>query len=236
VTSSGYVEDTFFTFQAHEEPRPSIVIVPDIPDTSEYESLLDWFHRHGFNAFYPRLPGSMQSHGSFLRANPTTWLQRVVKHLETGSIGDVYFESTSVSIVTSGLGAPIALGSQAVHESFNKVLAFNPVWDWDLLLRVGDSLQSRLEKNKYLYRDVPSDVHSHIKQFDSLYPHTYVPSVDTDLKVFHSDAATLPFAASEEMQEHIDLELTETKAKTLQQCILQNLSHVYRFVEDEARL
>ena len=215
----GYHGDTYCTSIPGSDTG-SVVILPDFPDTNTYESVMHWVAQRGQTALYPRYPGSMQSHGSFLDEHPGVSVQRVVD--------DVTEEPVLLGI---GFGSLVAL-SVATKTDVAGLILYDPWWDVDLLDSPEEYVETAFKHHHYLYRDERSGLPESLRGFDDLYPYGYVDDVDTSILVFVSEDPSVPQEATAEMEDLLDLTVVEHTAVSVNQCFIQHMDRVYSYLNE----
>ncbi len=215
----GYHGDTYCTSIPGSDTG-RVVILPDFPDTNTYESVMHWVSQRGQTALYPRYPGSMQSHGAFLGEHPGRSVQRVTDELTEKPV-----------LLGIGFGSLVAL-SVAARTDVAGLILYDPWWDIDLLDDPEEYLRTAFKHHHYLYRDERSGLPESLRDFDDLYPYSYVDDVDTSILVFISEDPSVPREATAEMQELLDLTVVEHTAVSVNQCFIQHMDRVYSYLNE----
>ena len=217
----GYHGDTYCTAASPSDASGSVVILPDIPDTNTYESVMHWVTQRGHAAYYPRYPGSMQSHGSFLATNPGEVI--------TSFTDDV--PDSPVVLLGIGFGSLVAL-SVAAAKDVAGVITYDPWWDVDLVDDADEYFKTAFDHHYYLYRDKPDDPVQHLRSYEDLYPYSYVDEVTAPILSFVGDNPTVPRGATEEMQDLLDVRVVDHHAVSVEQAFIQHMDRVYSFLSD----
>lgn len=219
----GYHGDTYVTASSPNSPDGSVVILPDVPDTNTYESVMHWVNQRGHAAYYPRYEGSMQSHGGFLNDHPG---QTVASFVEDVPEPPVVF-------IGVGFGSLAAL-SAATRTDVDGLILYDPWWDVDLLDDAESYFADAFDHHHYLYRDKPDNPVKRLRSYEDLYPYGYVDDVTTEALVFVPEDPRVPAGATEEAAELLDVRRVDHHAVSVEQAFIQHMDKVYSYLSDAA--
>lgn len=214
----GYHENTYCTSKPGVD-HGTIIILPDFPDTNTYESVMHWVTQRGQTALYPRYPGSMQSHGSFLDEHPG----KVI----TSLAADV--AEPPIILLGIGFGSLVAL-STASRLDVDGIILYDPWWDIELLEDTEEYVEEAFDHHHYLYRDQREGLPESLRVFEDLYPYGYVDGIDQEILVFQSADPEIPAEATEEISELLDITVVDHSSVSIGQCFIQNMDRVYSYV------
>jgi pimeloyl-ACP methyl ester carboxylesterase len=162
----------------------------------------------------------MQSHGAFLDEHPGRSVQRVADELTEKPV-----------LLGIGFGSLVAL-SVAARTDVAGLILYDPWWDIDLLDDPEEYLRTAFKHHHYLYRDERSGLPESLRDFDDLYPYSYVDDVDTSILVFISEDPSVPREATAEMQDLLDLTVVDHTAVSVNQCFIQHMDRVYSYLNE----
>lgn len=111
-----------------------VIICDGMPSTPGKRSLVEFFSKKGYWAFYPRYRGSWESGGTFLKYSPEKDVLDVIGELPKGfvSLGDgkkYKVRPEKIYLVAGSFGGPAGILASR-DPRVTKVVAISPVVDW----------------------------------------------------------------------------------------------------------
>ena len=140
----GYYGDIFCEFMVHDKIADTIILLPGFPSSNKLNSEMEFLFKKGYNVFFPRFKGSFQSKGVFLKGNIVKELKSFITKLKKEKItnlwdlNEINFKINKLILFGSSFSGAISCGLIAIEESFEKLVLFSPVWDFENHNKLGN--------------------------------------------------------------------------------------------------
>jgi pimeloyl-ACP methyl ester carboxylesterase/predicted nucleotidyltransferase len=110
-----------------ENSRGSILFADGLPRVPEADKFLNLLASWGYDVFYPRLRGTWESEGSFLKEHPGEDILAIIEALTKGiSIKETQFRSDKQILVGISFGT-LSVVHASSHPSIQTVIAISPI-------------------------------------------------------------------------------------------------------------
>jgi len=217
---NAYFDDVYFNFMVHEDSRDTIILLAGFPSVTDKREEIKYFFEKGYNVFFPRYKGTLQSHGKFLDSNIVQDINNFINKIKEGKaielweMKEVNFQTKNIFIVAGSFGGSIALGLSAINPDIKKMILFAPVWDFKKQNELGDEEDDKqlIDYTKrafqYLFRFDFDDFLEEISKVQEVFPDFYLPKIKIPLLVFHDpNDLVVNIRHSKAMQEKLNFQL-----------------------------
>lgn len=121
-------KNIYFTYLFSKgSSKGAIILLDGIPSNpSSKESLMEDLSEKGYDVFFPRYEGTLESKGTFLERSPSEPIGEFIDSLKNGDIFEEEYKPSKIFLLGSSFGGMVSL-NLADKTSIDKICVVSPV-------------------------------------------------------------------------------------------------------------